>query len=170
MPTLSVGATNRVGQASGLSECGVTLLEMLIVVTLMALVAGISYPSVASGIDSLRLRAASDGIVGFLNTAIDRAERRQQAIQIWISPRDSVMTAQSPDLEFRRRFDLPGTVRILSVLPNTGIPPDEPRTFLLYPGGTVPAIGVEIANQDGRRRMVRIDPITGVPGSELEAR
>jgi prepilin-type N-terminal cleavage/methylation domain-containing protein len=161
MPTLSVGATNR--------NRGVTLLEMLIVVTLMALVAGISYPSVASGVNSLRLRAASDGIVGFLNTAIDRAERRQQAIQILISPRDNLMTARSPDLGFNRQFDLPGAIRIVSVLPNSGIAPDEPRTFLIYPGGTVPAIGVEIANQDGRRRLVRIDPITGVPGSELEA-
>src|SRR5437879_8927877 len=109
MPTLSVGAIN--------NKRGVTLLELLIVVTLIALVAGLSYPSVASGVDSLRLRSASDGIVGFLNTAIDRAARRQQVILIWISPRDNVMTARSPDMEFSRRFDLPDTVRLLSVLP-----------------------------------------------------
>src|SRR5713226_8400252 len=133
MPTSSVGATN--------SERGVTLLELLIVATLIALVTGISYPSVASGVDSLRLRSASDGIVGFLNTAIDRAERRQQVIQVWISPRDNVMTAGSPGLEFSRRFDLPDTVRILSVLPRAGNAADEPRGFLFYPGGTVPPIG-----------------------------
>ena len=161
MPTSSVGAIN--------NERGVTLLEMLVVMTLIALVAGIGYPSVSSGIDSLRLRAASDGIVGFLNTAIDRADRRQQVIQVWISPRDNAMLARSPDLEFSRRFDLPGTVRIVSVQPGGLTAPDEPRAFLFYPGGTTPPIGVEISNQAGRRRMVRIDPITGVPRSELEA-
>src|SRR6266849_4214713 len=105
MPTSSVGVTNsmyRAGVPSGPASkrsSGVTLLEMLIVMTLIALVAGLSYPSVASGVDSLRLRSASDGIVGFLNTAIDRAWRRQQVIQVWISPRDNVLTARSPDLE-----------------------------------------------------------------------
>jgi prepilin-type N-terminal cleavage/methylation domain-containing protein len=162
MPTSSVGAINK--------QRGVTLLELLVVVTLIALLAGISYPSVASGVDSLRLRAASDGIVGFLNTAIDRAERRQQVIQVLISPRENVMIARSPDPEFSRRFELPDGVRILSVQPQAPTAPDEPRAFLLYPGGTVPPIGVEIGNQVGRRRMVRIDPITGVPRSEAEAR
>jgi prepilin-type N-terminal cleavage/methylation domain-containing protein len=168
MPTLSVGVTNKVGQAPGLPERGVTLLELLIVVTLIALMTGISYPSVASGVDSLRLRSASDGIVGFLNTAIDRADRRQQVIQVWISPRDNLMTARSPDQEFSRRFELPATVRILSVQPRAQTATDEPRAFLFYPGGTVPPIGVEIVNQAGRRRLVRIDPITGVPRSEVE--
>jgi general secretion pathway protein H len=161
MPTSSVGATSRAR--------GVTLLELLIVVALIALLAGISYPSVASGVDSLRLRSASDGIAGFLNTAIERAARRQQVIQVWISPRDNAMIVRSPDLEFSRRLELPPAVRILSVVPPAMAEPDQPRAFLFYPGGTVPPIGVEIVSQAGRRRLVRIDPVTGVPRSEAEA-
>jgi len=34
---------------------GVTIVEMLIVVTIIGLIAGISFPAVTSGIDSLRL-------------------------------------------------------------------------------------------------------------------
>jgi len=37
---------------------GVTLLEMLIVVALIGLLAGITFPAVTSGIDSLRLNSA----------------------------------------------------------------------------------------------------------------
>jgi len=33
----------------------------------------------------------------------------------------------------------------------------------LLPGGTVPRIGIEIANRKGTRRLVRVDPMTGVP-------
>jgi prepilin-type N-terminal cleavage/methylation domain-containing protein len=156
MPILSVGITNRRNR-------GVTLIELLIVVTLMALVAGLSYPSIASGLDSLRLRSASDSIVGFLNTALDRADRRQQVIEIWISPPDNAMTARAADLSFNRRLEIPFPIRIVSVSPRDTEKPDEPRRFLLYPGGSVPRIGVEIANQAGRRRTVAIDPITGVP-------
>jgi type II secretory pathway pseudopilin PulG len=117
---------------------------MLIVVTIVALIAGLTFPSVASGLDSLRLRSASDSIVSLLNTALDRADRRQQAIEITI-------------------VDLQEPVHISAVLPAAEVGPAESRRFLVYPGGTVPRIGIEISNRDGRKRMVSVDPITGVP-------
>jgi prepilin-type N-terminal cleavage/methylation domain-containing protein len=160
MPTLSVGAINK--------RAGVTLIEMMVVVLLIALLAGISYPAVASGVDSLRLRSASDAIVAFLNTALDRADRRQQAVEISISPRDSVLTARSADSGFTRRLDLPDTVHIAGVRPAAEIGPDQPRRFLVYPGGSVPAIAIDIANHSGRHRTVSIDPITGVPRAESQ--
>lgn len=150
--------TSSVGKITKGRQSGITLLEMLIVVTLIALLAGIVYPSVGSGIDSLRLRSASDSIVAFLNTALDRAERRQQAVEIRISPKDG-LSARSADAGFSRELHLPDTVRIVN--------PAEPRQFLLYPGGAVPAMTIELATSDGRRRVVTIDPITGVPRSEM---
>lgn len=162
MPTFSVGAIN-----SG-RRCGVTLIEMLIVMTLVALVAGLSYPSIASGLESLRLRAASDSIVAFLNTALQRADRRQQVVEIRIFPRENALTARASDLGFARRLEMPAFVHIVSVSPAVQGNPDQPRRFLVYPGGTVPGIAVEIANQSGRRRRVSVDPMTGVPRSELE--
>src|SRR5437868_6598836 len=111
MPTSSVGATNNsVGRrharpSVGLrharpsySERGITLLEMLIVMTIVALVAGLTFPSIATGLDSLRLRSASDSIVSLLNTALDRADRRQQAVEITISPKENSIVARSADL------------------------------------------------------------------------
>jgi prepilin-type N-terminal cleavage/methylation domain-containing protein len=139
-------------------QAGVTLLEMLIVVTLIALVAGISYPSVASGVESLRLRSASDAMVAFLNTALDRADRRQQAVEIRISPRENLLSARSADNGFARELRLPENVSIVN--------PAEPRRLLLYPGGAVPAIQIEVATQGGRRRRVSVDPMTGVSRSE----
>src|SRR5258707_897233 len=47
------------------SQRGVTLIELLIVLTLIALVTGISYPSAASSVESLRLRSVSDQVVSF---------------------------------------------------------------------------------------------------------
>src|SRR3979411_2322862 len=99
MRTSSVGATSR--------QRGVTLLELLIVMTLIALIAGISFPSVASGIDSLRLRSTGDQIVAFLNMSLDRADRRQQAVEIVVSPEENAFVARSSDLGFTRRLDVP---------------------------------------------------------------
>ncbi len=104
---------------------GVTLIELLIVLTLIALVTGISYPSAAAGVESLRLRSVSDQVVNFLNTAIDRAGRREQVIEVWIAPKDNVLIARSPDLEFSRRLELPDGYRILAVLPAAEVNPDR---------------------------------------------
>lgn len=136
--------------------------------TLIALVTGISYPSAAASVESLRLRSVSDTLVSFLNTAIDRAGRRQQVIEVWIAPKDNVLISRSPDLEFSRRLELPDGYRILAVLPPAEVNPDEPRRFLMYPGGAVPRIGVEIANRAGNRRMVSVDPFTELTRAQGE--
>ncbi len=148
------------------NNSGVTLIELLIVVTLIALVTGISYPSAAAGVESMRLRSVADQVVSFLNTAIDRASRREQVIEVWIAPKDNVLIARSPDLAYSRRLDLPPGYRILAVFPPAEINPDEPRRFLMYPGGTIPRIGVEIANRDGNKRMVSVDPFTELTRAE----
>ena len=49
------------------------------VVALVGMVAAIAFPSVTSGLDSVRLSSASDSIVSFLNAGLNRAERRQTA-------------------------------------------------------------------------------------------
>jgi prepilin-type N-terminal cleavage/methylation domain-containing protein len=167
MRTLSVGATNNSwGRSPTCRQRGVTLLEMMIVVMIIALVAGLSYASATSGLDSIRLRSSSDAIVAFLNTALDRADRRQQVVEIRILPHENAILAQSADVGFTRRLDLPDSIHITAVLPASEQNADEPRSFLLYPGGTVPRIGIEIANSGGRRRTVSIDPITGVPQAQ----
>src|SRR5512136_502441 len=71
------------------SQNGVTLLEMLIVLGLIGLLVSISFPSVSSGVDTLRLMSASDSLAGFLNGALTRAERRQLAAEITINMREN---------------------------------------------------------------------------------
>jgi len=150
-------------------EKGVTLIEALIVVALIALIAGLSYPAVSSGLDTLRLRSTSDAMVSFLNIALDHADRRQQAVEVIVSPRDNTMLSRTADLGFTRSLEIPAQVHIVSVLPALpiSIDPGEARHFLLYPGGSVPGIGIEISTLQGRKRLVSVDPVTGSPRSEV---
>ena len=160
MPTSSVGKTNR----------GVTLIELLVVVALISLMVGISFPAVTSGIDSLRMNAATNGVVTFLNAGLDRAERRQQMVEITISKSTNALEMRSSVAEFQRKFALPDGVRITHILPEAEDgDPAAPRTFVLYPGGTVPGFGIELINRKNVERIVRVDPITGVPRVERPA-
>jgi prepilin-type N-terminal cleavage/methylation domain-containing protein len=144
------------------SQNGVTLIEMLIVVAIISLMVGISYPSISSGIDTLRLTSACDSIASFLNGALNRAERKQVVVEVTISKLENVLIMRSEEPGFERRLDVPQGVRITGVIPSIPFDPDAPRHFLMYPGGTVPRFGVELANQRGGRRIVRVDPITGI--------
>jgi len=160
MPTSSVGKT----------RAGVTLVEMLVVVALISLMVGISFPAITSGIDSLRLNAATNGVVSFLDYGLSRAERRQQTVEITISKADNSLEMRSIEPGFYRKMQMPEGVSIVQVLPR--LPeqpadrPDAKRNFLLYPGGTVPPLGVQLINRRNVQRVVRVDPITGVPHVE----
>ena len=148
---------------------GVTLIELLIVVTLIRAGRAVSAtPSAAAGVESLRLRSVSDQVVkAFFNTAIDRAGRREQVIEVWIAPKDNVLIARSPDLEYSRRLELPDGYRILAVLPAAEVNPDQPRRFLMYPGGTHPAHRHrDRTTAPGTKRMVSVDPFTELTRAE----
>ena len=143
---------------------GVTLIEMLIVVAIVGLLVSISFPAVSSGIDSLRINAASDSLVSFLNGALNRAERRQEPVEVTISAKDNAVYLAGPSIS--RKLDMPDGVRILAVWPKLPVETDAQRRFLLLPGGAVPRIGIEIVNRKGVRRIVRVNPMTGVPEIE----
>jgi prepilin-type N-terminal cleavage/methylation domain-containing protein len=180
MPTLSAGKTKQsLADARG-SEAllkrdrqgaaGVTLIEMMVVVALIALMVGVSYPSITSGIDSLRLNAATNGVVSFLDYGLSRAERRQQMVEITISKADNALEMRSSERGFYRKLQMPEGVSIVQVLPQlpeqSADDPDLKRDFLLYPGGTVPPMGLQLINRRKVQRIVRVDPITGVPRVE----
>ncbi len=146
-------------------EAGITLIEMMIVVTLIALVAGLSYPSISAGLETLRLRSASDSVVSILNTSLERADRRQQAVEIQIHPKEGIITARSADAAFQRTVNIQEPVHITDILPHLPMAEDT-RRILVYPGGAAPRIGIELSTVQGRKRIVSIDPITGVPQAQ----
>jgi prepilin-type N-terminal cleavage/methylation domain-containing protein len=168
---MAITATLLAGRASKrriARATGVTLMEMLIVMMLLSLMVGITYPSVSAGLDSIRLHSAADSTVSYLNAALDRAERRQQGVEILIDPPFRRVQLTSADGRFHRELILPDGVRILGVLPDALGDLGGPRQFFVLPGGSVPRIGVVLGNDRGGRLTVRIDPITGAPQIEKE--
>lgn len=141
---------------------------MIVVVALIAILVGISFPSMASGIETLRLNAAAQSVVTFINGGLNRAERRQVVVEVTIAKRENELWLRSAERGFERKLELPEGIRIESVLPESpGGDSGAPQSFLLYPGGTVPGFGVALVNRKGAQRVVRVDPITGV--SQIES-
>jgi len=162
MPISATG--NRAGGVAG-----VTLIEMMIVLVIISLIVAISFPSTIAGMENLRLAGGARSVAAFMNAATNRAERRQEAIELTISIKDNSVIMRSPDAAFVKTLTLPPGITLRAVWPALEEPDDEPRQFLIQPGGVPPRIGIEIANHRGARRIVRLNPISGVTEIEQPA-
>jgi len=142
---------------------GITLLEMLVVLALVSLLAGISFPAVTAGLESLRLRSAADEVVSFLYTGLTFAERREQVMELRISRTANELSFRNAPGDFRRTLHLPESIAISRVEPSPAGEQAAESSVMLYPGGSFPAVSIELTNRRGARRVVRIDPVSGVP-------
>ncbi|MDQ1469285.1 MAG: hypothetical protein QOJ99_765 [Bryobacterales bacterium] len=128
-------------------------------VAIIAAIVSVSFPALTAGLAGVRLSSASGSVASFLTSALNNVDRREQAAAVLISPADnmlSVFTAASGDKP-STKLAMPAGVTIEG---------DEPRRFLLFPGGACPRIVVILKNEKGARRSIRIDPVTAVPKIE----
>ena len=138
---------------------GVTLLEMLIVVAIIAAIASVSFPSLTAGLAGIRLSSSAGDAASFFTNALNRVERREQAAAIVVDPatnRLQVFTAasgQKPSAE----LEFPAGIVIDA---------ETARRYTVFPGGAFPRIDLVLKNEKGAKRRVLIDPVTAVPKIE----
>jgi prepilin-type N-terminal cleavage/methylation domain-containing protein len=133
---------------------GVTLIEMVVVVAIIGLIVGVTLPAATSGLSSLRLRGASGDVVSFVNSALNRAERREEVMEIIVYPRERKLELASSEPGYSRTLEMPQGVNIAG---------GDPVRILLMPGSAPPRIAIDLYNEKGAHRVVRLDPVTGVP-------
>jgi len=145
---------------------GVTLMEMLLVLVIIGLIVGVSFPATLAGLDSARLSSSSQSVASFINAGVTRAERSQQPVELVISIQENLLSLYTNDPGFTRELRLPDGITLQAVLPEIPDNPDPVRRIVLLPGATVPGIGIQLANRHGTRRIIRLDPMTGFPRVE----
>jgi hypothetical protein len=142
---------------------------MMVVMTIIAIMAAAVFPSIASSLDGIRLNSCTGEVVAFLNGAVERANRRQVAVEIFIDKSAGSILLRSTEAGWARRYDLSQGVAIQGIFPELPASSGAPRLvrqFVVYPGGTAPRVGVLIGTRTGAQRLIRIDPITGSPRVE----
>jgi hypothetical protein len=138
---------------------------MIVVVAIVGLIVGISFPAISSGLDSVRMVSATDSVAALLNSAVTWAERRQRPVELVVSPREGKLAIYSADGVFHRELELPDGILVENVLPAA----DElegVRHIMFVPGGAIPGVGIQLVNRRDAHRTVRLDPMTGFPRVE----
>lgn len=133
---------------------GVTLVEMLIVVVIVSVMAGLTFPAVTNGLDSIRLRSAADSVAAFLNGAMNRAQRRGEVVEVVVDPAKNRLALYSTAANFNRTLDLPQGITLHG---------ETARSVLLLPGASFPRFAIDVFNGRGIGKHIGIEPITGAP-------
>lgn len=132
---------------------------MLIVVSIIAAIVSVSFPSLTAGLAGIRLTSEAGSVASFLTSTLNTVERREQPAAIVISPAENaliVYTEASGDKPWKK----------LTLTNGIMLEPGDSRRFLVMPGGACPRIRVVLSNERGSKRSIRIDPITAVPKIE----
>ena len=132
---------------------------MLIVVAIIAAIVSVSFPSLTAGLAGIRLTSAAGSTASFITSTLNTVDRRETPSALVITPADNtltVFTATSGDKPVKK-LEMPAGIVIEG---------EEPRRFLLFPGGSAPRIVVILRNEKGSKRSIRIDPVTAVPKIE----
>jgi prepilin-type N-terminal cleavage/methylation domain-containing protein len=139
---------------------GLTLIEMLVVLALISLIVGVSYPSVSRGLDGIRLRTAADDVASFLALAMNQVERTESPVAVRFLKAQGVLEMSGPGVPLKT-MKLADGISIEEVTPVVPGQPDEEKSVFLLPGGSFPRMTVELASRSGGRRSVAVDPVTG---------
>jgi len=162
----SRSATERVRTFSvGDKSPGITLLELVIVIALLALTAGIVAPRTARWIDSWRLRSAAEHMAQTIRYARIRAlyERRYYLVEIR-SGQHQVRVGE-PDSGFVRQWTLPADVEVAE----ENNPTPSPVLRLIFPpSGAAEEKTLWLLNRQGRKVTLHVDFLLGTAGVEVK--
>jgi prepilin-type N-terminal cleavage/methylation domain-containing protein len=133
---------------------GITLVELLVTVAIIGLMLSISYPTLTTGLDGFRLRAAVDRAGTLFQQARLEADRRHQPVQLTADPISNQLRALAVDSSWRETLEFAEGVRIAQ--------PGEQRNWMLFPGTPPPQVRLLLEAQTGGRRGFSINVFTGV--------
>lgn len=133
---------------------GITLVEILVTVAIIALIVGVSYPTFTRGLDGVRLQTSLGQAGAFFNQVRQTADRRQQPVQLTVDPKKNRLSAMTVDGSWR---DYLAFDRVRVVFPT------QPVNLILYPAHPAPQFHLLLASETGKRAGLRVNVFTGVP-------
>ena len=133
---------------------GLTLIELMVVMAIISVIIAVTLPATTNGLSSVRLKGAASNVATFINSALNRAERREQVMEIFVLPKENKLVLDSSE---------PGYTKTLALPEGVAIAGEAPVRILLMPGAAPPRVSIDLFNDRGAHRTVQLDPVTGVP-------
>jgi len=161
----SAAGSDKNRQSSG--ENGFTLLELIVVTLIIALIMGVSYPSLERGSSILNLQTASRDVLNTFRFAREKAISEQMTMLLIVDRGERRLELANVLGEPMRAYTLPRGIHIQSMLRAGSEIQNEVMTVRFSPNGNLENVGIRLAADSGSRRMQIIaDPLGG--GARIE--
>lgn len=135
-------------------QCGFTLLEMLLAISIAVLILGVSAPATMRLYESVRYQGAVREVMAMLVSG------RYSAIKDG-ETRDVIIDPQTKELKLNNTVkELPGSVA-LTVVSARELNREGAGVIRFYPDGSSSGGGVQLEDESGRRARVQVDWLLG---------
>jgi prepilin-type N-terminal cleavage/methylation domain-containing protein len=134
-------------------QAGITLIEIMVAMAIVAVIASISYPSFTAGLDGIRLKTAANKASTFVMTARNRADRFQAAVQLTADPERNELRAVSVDGKWEDLLKFESGIEVAA--------PAEAASVILFPGNPPPQFRMMLRSPRDSQAGFRINVFTG---------
>lgn len=162
MPTFLAGNKRALQPLRARAQAGVTLIELVVVLILLSLLAGMVVPWVGRWLDKWTLFRAGERVAQSIRYARSRAVFEQRYYMVEL--RGNRVRILEPTADFLREYELPSGVEWGEEIGN---PATAPVRVLLSPSGAVEEKTVWLWNNQGSRLRVHVDFLLGSRGVEV---
>jgi prepilin-type N-terminal cleavage/methylation domain-containing protein len=144
-------------------EQGVTLLELVVVITIMALMLGLVVPHFGTWMDNWKLRSAAERVAQTIRDARTRAIYEQRYYVVELVPGESRVRMIEPVSGLVREYALPGDVQVDD---GEGNSPSVVR-LLFSPSGGMEERTLRLRNRQHREVDIHLNFLLGAPEVEI---
>ena len=140
---------------------GITLLEVLVVMTLIAILSALVYPSFGNALSTLRMRGAARQVISACRLAKWEAVSKRQPYRLLVDvEKNQIVVADLAGLR-SKEIDLPAGLRVFQSQKISENGPANASEFYFFPNGTAEAGAITLRDSQGKDITVKIDLLTG---------
>lgn len=151
---------------------GFTLLELVVVVTILSVVFAIALPALGDGLRRWRLQGAVREVATILKFARNQSVAGRASLQVvldrsrnvyWLDSAESGLQSTLDEVREKgiRLYAMPAGIHLGEVAV-AGATTDVDRAgIMFFPRGNATAAEIEVRDEKGRRYMISVDSMTG---------
>jgi general secretion pathway protein H len=136
---------------------GYSLMELVVVLAILAVAAGVVAPAVGRTAEDVKVRAELAGLAAFLRAAREQAVTRRETLEVTLDPEARVLLLRRPGRESEARVQ---PSRAVSPLLRVEADPAMPRVTFL-PHGMSSGARLTVEAPGPRAYVIAVDALTG---------
>lgn len=156
-----VSRSQRPGGRRGASAAGITLMELLVAMALIAILSALVYPSFGNALADLRLNGAGRQVVSACRLAKSEAVARRESFRLIVNIEKNQVALADASLRTLKELEFPAGIRIIQVQKFSETGAHDVSDFYFFPNGTAESGSLTFRDERGKVLKVVIDFLTG---------